>query len=198
MSGVVTFVGLVVFVVAIGALLVLTCSRRVGPLQALVIYGIGGTRVVRAGSVVVWPVVQKAVLVPLKPFSVEGWVPDEASARTPPIPTADGRGVRVKVLVRARVGSEPTSILQAVEFLSAPPERQQTELWQAVAEHVARFVAGAPVAELSTEPAAAAARVRDGLEAELIDRLGLAIDDVTLGEVAIDDEKRIDDAVPHR
>src|SRR5687768_3795668 len=70
-------------VVAVGAVLVFS-YRRVGPRQALLILGYGGTRVVTEGGAFVWPVVHEAWLLPLDPWEVV--VP------SPSLATADGRG----------------------------------------------------------------------------------------------------------
>ena len=51
--------GLVVVLVILLAL-VATMFRKVGPNQALIVYGFGGTRVVVGGGKVIWPMVQQA------------------------------------------------------------------------------------------------------------------------------------------
>src|SRR6185312_6358917 len=58
--------GIIVIVVGLAVVLLLILGlvasmfRKVGPNQAMIVYGFGGTKVVVGGGTVVWPMVQQA------------------------------------------------------------------------------------------------------------------------------------------
>jgi flotillin len=182
-------IGLVVALVALA--LVVGSYRRVGLGQALLILGFGGTRVVTERGAVVWPVVQQAWLLSLAPWSVEASAPErDAGPLPPPLPTADGPGVRVEAIARVRI--EPNvEILRGRSggFVTQPAAEQQAFVRQLLAEQLSRVVAGATVPELATDPATVEARVRDGLAAD-VQPLGLVVEAVILREVAFEGEAR--------
>ena len=179
-------VGLVVVVVVV---VLLWSYRRVEPGQALLVMGYGGTRLVTEGGAFVWPVVHAAWRLPLDPWSVEVRVPDAlAVAEVPPLPTAEGSGVRVEAVVRARIAPEVGRLRgTGGAFLTSPAEYQEAVLRRAIAEALALVVATATVAELATEPDEVAARVQASL-AEELGRLGLAVEGVHVLEVKFEGE----------
>ena len=93
-SVLVVVIGLIVVVLA--ALTVLArMFRKVGPNQALIVYGLGGTRVVKGGGVVVWPLVQSARELSLELMSFD-------VAPTQDLYTSQGVAVNVEAVPKSR------------------------------------------------------------------------------------------------
>jgi flotillin len=95
-------VGLVAVVLLVFALLA-TMFRKVGPNQALIVYGLGGTRVVKSGAVV-WPLVQQARELSLELMSFD-------VAPTQDLYTSQGVAVNVEAVTQIKVKSDPVSIM---------------------------------------------------------------------------------------
>src|SRR6476469_1206720 len=118
-SGVlVVVVGLIVVVIA--ALAVLgSMFHKVGPNQALIVYGLGGTRVVKGGGAVVWPLIQSSRGLSLELMSFD-------VAPTQDLYTSQGVAVNVEAVTQIKVKSDPVSILTASEqFLNKSPEQRE-------------------------------------------------------------------------
>ena len=110
--------GLVVVLLILLAL-VATMFRKVGPNQALIVYGFGGTRVVVGGGKVIWPMVQQA-----KELSLELMSFDVAPVQD--LYTNQGVAVNVEAVAQIKVKSDEVSIKTAAEqFLTKGPEERQ-------------------------------------------------------------------------
>jgi len=113
-SVLIVVVGLVVVVLAALAVLA-SMFRKVGPNQALIVYGLGGTNVVKGGGAVVWPLVQSARSLSLELMSFD-------VAPTQDLYTSQGVAVNVEAVTQIKVKSDPVSILTASEqFLNKEP-----------------------------------------------------------------------------
>ncbi|PZR99230.1 MAG: flotillin, partial [Candidatus Chloroheliales bacterium] len=89
--------------------------RKVGPNQALIVYGMGGTKVHKGGGTIVYPYVQSAKELSLELMSFD-------VAPTQDLYTQQGVAVTVEAVTQLKVKSDPVSILTAAEqFLSKPP-----------------------------------------------------------------------------
>src|SRR6202047_4889170 len=107
-AGVVAIVIVVIIIIqTIGRLL-----RKVGPNQALIVYGSGGTRVITGGSHFVIPLYQRAENFPLELMSFD-------VAPSQDLYTTQGVAVNVEAVTQIKVGSDTESIKTAAEqFLS--------------------------------------------------------------------------------
>src|SRR5581483_3202502 len=99
---------IVIAVLAVLALLVLLSIlvrmfRKVGPNQALIVYGFGGTRIVTGGGSVVMPMLQDARLLSLELMSFD-------VAPQQDLYTNQGVAVTVEAVAQIKVKSDPESI----------------------------------------------------------------------------------------
>ena len=86
--------------------------RKVGPNQALIVYGLGGTKVITGGSKTVIPMLQRA-----QDFSLELMSFDVAPSQD--LYTTQGVAVNVEAVTQIKVRSDEQSIRTAAEqFLS--------------------------------------------------------------------------------
>src|SRR5688500_9333787 len=107
---IVAVVGIVIFVLPLFAVWA-TIFRMVGPNQALIVYGLGGTKVVKATGKVVWPLVLPArdVSRELMRFDVPP---------TQDLYTLRGDAVDVDAVTQIKVNSDPVSLMTAAgQFL---------------------------------------------------------------------------------
>src|SRR5581483_3628402 len=110
----------VAFVFVLVLSLVVRMFRKVGPNQALIVYGWGGTRVVTGGGALTLPVVQSA-----RELSLELMSFDVAPQQD--LYTRQGVAVNVEAVAQIKVRSDATSIRTAAEQLltKSPDERQE-------------------------------------------------------------------------
>src|SRR5215204_7102052 len=93
--------------------------HKVGPNQALVVYGLGGTKVVKGGGAVVWPLIQSSRGLSLELMSFD-------VAPTQDLYTSQGVAVNVEAVTQIKVKSDPVSILTASEqFLNKTPAERE-------------------------------------------------------------------------
>src|SRR3954454_1194062 len=82
--------------------------RKVGPNQALIVYGMGHPKVVKGGGAIVWPMVQRA-----DPLSLELMSFDVAPPQD--LYTQQGVAVKVEAVAQIKVKSDIDSIMTAAE-----------------------------------------------------------------------------------
>ena len=80
--------------------------RKVGPNQALIVYGFGGTRIVQGGGAVILPLVQSARELSLELMSFD-------VAPTQDLYTNQGVAVNVEAVAQIKVKSDPVSVRTA-------------------------------------------------------------------------------------
>ncbi|MFN8524289.1 MAG: SPFH domain-containing protein [Chloroflexota bacterium] len=150
--------------------------RKVGPNHALIVYGLGGTRVVKGGGVVIWPMVQTWDELSLELMSFD-------VAPQQDLYTRQGVAVTVEAVAQIKVKSDTESILTASEqFLSkAPPEREG--LIRLVMEgHLRGIVGQLTVEQIVKEPEMVAERMRANV-ADDMTKMGLEVVSFTIKEV---------------
>jgi len=180
-SGVlVVVIGLVVVVLA--ALAVLSSMyRKVGPNQALIVYGLGGTRVVKGGGSIVWPLVQSARELSLELMSFD-------VAPTQDLYTSQGVAVNVEAVTQIKVKSDPVSILTASEQFLNKDAIQRENLIRLVMEgHLRGIVGQLTVEQIVKEPEMVADRMRSNV-ADDISKMGLEVISFTIREVRDNNE----------
>ena len=82
--------------------------KKVGPNQALVVYGFGGTKVIKGSGKVIWPMIQTS-----RELSLELMSFDVAPQQD--LYTNQGVAVNVEAVAQIKVKSDPVSILTAAE-----------------------------------------------------------------------------------
>src|SRR5215211_4890756 len=175
-SGVLTVVvGFVVVVLAALALLA-SMYHKVGPNQALIVYGLGGTKVVKGGGAVVWPLIQSSRELSLELMSFD-------VAPTQDLYTSQGVAVNVEAVTQIKVKSDPVSILTASEqFLNKEPVERENLIRLVMEGHLRGIVGQLTVEQIVKEPEMVADRVR-GNVAEDMNKMGLEVVSFTIKEV---------------
>lgn len=174
--------GVIVIVVglAVGLLLIVTLIasmfRKVGPNQALIVYGFGGTKVVVGGGKVVFPMVQQA-----RELSLELMSFDVAPQQS--LYTSQGVAVNVEAVSQIKVKSDELSIKTAAEqFLNKPPQEREGLIRLVMEGHLRGIVGQLTVEQLVKEPEMVADRMRSNV-AEDMAKMGLEVISFTIKEV---------------
>jgi flotillin len=176
LSGVlVVVVGLVVVVLAALAVLA-SMYHKVGPNQALIVYGLGGTKVVKGGGAVVWPLIQSA-----RGLSLELMSFDVAPRQD--LFTSQGVAVNVEAVTQIKVKSDPVSILTASEqFLSKEPAERENLIRLVMEGHLRGIVGQLTVEQIVKEPEMVADRMRSNVAGDM-SKMGLEVISFTIREV---------------
>ncbi len=177
-------VGIVVALV-VGLLLILALVaglyRKVGPNQALVVYGFGGTKVVKGSGKVIWPMIQSS-----RELSLELMSFDVAPQQD--LYTSQGVAVNVEAVAQIKVQSDPVSILTAAEQFLTMDDVQRQGLIRLVMEgHLRGIVGQLTVESIVKEPEMVADRMRSNV-AEDVSKMGLEIISFTIREVRDNNE----------
>src|SRR5215216_5002926 len=176
LSGVlVVVIGMVVVVLATLALLA-SMFHKVGPNQALVVYGLGGTKVVKGGGAVVWPLIQSSRGLSLELMSFD-------VAPTQDLYTSQGVAVNVEAVTQIKVKSDPVSILTASEqFLNKTPAERESLIRLVMEGHLRGIVGQLTVEQIVKEPEMVADRMRSNVAAD-VSKMGLEVISFTIREV---------------
>ena len=156
--------------------LVARLYRKVGPNQALVVYGFGGTKVVKGSGQVIWPMVQSG-----RELSLELMSFDVAPQQD--LYTSQGVAVNVEAVARIKVKSDPVSVLTAAEqFLTKPPGERDGWIRLVMEGHLRGIVGQLTVESIVKEPEMVADRMRANV-AEDMSKMGLEVVSFTIREV---------------
>jgi flotillin len=162
-------------VLFIGALLA-SMFRKVGPNQALIIYGFGGTHIVQGGGRIIWPMVQSA-----RELSLELMSFDVAPQQD--FYTNQGVAVTVEAVAQIKVRSDPESIQTAAEqFLNKEPTEREGLIRLVMEGHLRGIVGQLTVEQIVKEPEMVADKVRSTC-AEDLNKMGLEVISFTIREV---------------
>jgi flotillin len=174
----------VIVVIVVLCLVVLLASfslfasmfRKVGPNQALVIYGFGGTQIVQGGGRVIFPLVQSARELSLELMSFD-------VAPTQDLYTNQGVAVTVEAVTQIKVKSDPVSIQTSAEqFLSKSPDEREGLIRLVMEGHLRGIVGQLTVEEIVKEPELVGDKVRSTC-AEELNKMGLEVISFTIREV---------------
>ncbi len=150
--------------------------RRVGPNQALIVYGWGGTHIVTGGGKVVWPMFQTAQELSLELMSFD-------VAPEQDLFTAQGVAVSVEAVAQIKVKSDPESIRTAAEQFLTKPQAEREALLRLVMEgHLRGIVGLLTVESIVKEPENVAGRVRETV-ADDLSKMGLEVVSFTIKKV---------------
>ena len=163
---------LLVLIFAISAAL----YRKVGPNEALIVYGFGGTRVVKGSGKIVWPMVQQSRSLSLELMSFD-------VAPSQDVYTNQGVAVNVEAVAQIKVKSDPVSILTAAEQFLNKSRPDQQDLIRLVMEGHLRGITGQLTVEsIVKEPEMVADRMRSNVAADM-SKMGLEVISFTIREV---------------
>jgi len=177
----VIIVGALVIGLLLSFALVARLYRKVGPNEALVVYGFGGTKVVKGSGKVIWPMIQSSRSLSLELMSFD-------VAPQQDLYTSQGVAVNVEAVAQIKVQSDPVSILTAAEQFLTMDDVQRQGLIRLVMEgHLRGIVGQLTVESIVKEPEMVADRMRSNV-AEDVHKMGLEIISFTIREVRDNNE----------
>jgi flotillin len=150
--------------------------RKAGPHEALIVYGVGGTRVVKGHGTIVLPMVQvcRGLSLELMSFDV---------APQQDLYTKQGVAVTVEAVAQIKVKSDMESILTASEqFLTKTPPEREGLIRLVMEGHLRGIIGQLTVEEIVKQPEMVADRMRSTC-ADDMNKMGLEVISFTIKEV---------------
>src|SRR5881296_3127269 len=150
--------------------------RKAGPHEALIIYGFGGTRVVKGHGALVFPMVQicRELSLELMSFDV---------APVQDLYTKQGVAVTVEAVAQIKVKSDLESIQTASEqFLTKTPDQRESLIRLVMEGHLRGIIGQLTVEQIVKEPEMVAERMRSTC-ADDMNKMGLEVISFTIKEV---------------
>lgn len=181
MPGGLSSVTVIIAVLAALALLALLWGlarmyRKVGPNEALVVFGFGGTHIVTGGGRVVWPMIQQSQQLSLELMSFD-------VAPKQDYYTSQGVAVSVEAVAQIKVKSDHESIRTAAEQFLTKADVESEALIKLVMEgHLRGIVGQLSVEQIVKEPEMVSEKVRLTC-AEDLAKMGLELVSFTIREV---------------
>jgi flotillin len=169
-------VGLMVLVVMLLMSTFAKLYRKAGPHEALIVYGVGGTRVVKGHGTIVVPMVQvcRGLSLELMSFDV---------APQQDLYTKQGVAVTVEAVAQIKVKSDVESILTASEQFLTKTDQEREGLIRLVMEgHLRGIIGQLTVEEIVKQPEMVADRMRSTC-ADDMNKMGLEVISFTIKEV---------------
>src|SRR3989440_1710925 len=171
-------VGVVALVVAVFVILQVVgrLLRKVGPNQALIVYGAGGTKVITGGSHFVIPLIQRAQEFPLELMSFD-------VAPSQDLYTTQGVAVNVEAVTQIKVRSDEESIKTAAEqFLSKRQEERENLIRLVMEGHLRGIVGQLTVEDLVKDPENVGTKMLKTVTPDM-DKMGLEVISFTIKDV---------------
>jgi len=150
--------------------------RKAGPHEAIIVYGLGGTRVVKGRGTVIFPMVEawKGLSLELMSFDV---------APKQDLYTRQGVAVTVEAVAQIKVKSDPESILTAAEqFLTKHPDEREGLIRLVMEGHLRGIIGQLTVEEIVKQPEMVGERMRSTC-ADDMTKMGLEVISFTIKEV---------------
>src|SRR5438477_7277529 len=150
--------------------------RKAGPHEALIVYGLGGTRVVKGHGTMVLPMVQicRELSLELMSFDV---------APQQDLYTKQGVAVTVEAVAQIKVKSDMESILTASEQFLTKTDQEREGLIRLVMEgHLRGIIGQLTVEEIVKQPEMVSERMRSTC-ADDMNKMGLEVISFTIKEV---------------
>jgi len=162
------------FVIAMS--IIASWFRKVGPNQALIVYGFRGTRVVKGHGTVVLPMLEHAHELSLELMSFD-------VAPQQDMYTKQGVAVTVEAVAQIKVKSDGESITTAAEqFLTKTPQQREGLIRLVMEGHLRGIIGQLTVEEIVKQPEMVGERMRSTC-AEDITKMGLEVVSFTIKEV---------------
>ena len=150
--------------------------RKAGPHEALIVYGLRGTRIVKGGGTVIIPMVEVC-----RELSLELMSFDVAPQQD--LYTVQGVAVTVEAVAQIKVKSDPESIRTSAEqFLTKPPNEREGLIRLVMEGHLRGIIGQLTVEQIVKEPEMVADRMRSTC-AEDLNKMGLDVVSFTIKEV---------------
>src|SRR5437588_815362 len=151
--------------------------RKVGPNEALLVYGRGKTpRVVKGAGTIIWPLVENCRLLSLELMSFD-------VAPQQDLYTNQGVAVTVEAVAQIKVKSDNISIRTASEqFLTKTPQQREGLIRLVMEGHLRGIIGQLTVEQIVKEPEMVGDRVRSTC-AEDMNKMGLEVISFTIKEV---------------
>src|SRR5438045_2340712 len=170
------FVALAVMVILFVSRGMARIYRKAGPHEALIVYGLGGTRVVKGHGTLVFPMVQicRELSLELMSFDV---------APQQDLYTKQGVAVTVEAVAQIKVKSDTESILTASEqFLTKTDDERQGLIRLVMEGHLRGIIGQLTVEEIVKQPEMVSDRMRSTC-ADDMNKMGLEVISFTIKEV---------------
>src|SRR3954468_23568254 len=156
--------------------IIATWFRKVGPNQALIVFGFRGTRVIKGHGTVVLPMLEHAHELSLELMSFD-------VAPQQDMYTKQGVAVTVEAVAQIKVKSDPESILTAAEqFLTKTPPQREGLIRLVMEGHLRGIIGQLTVEQIVKEPEMVGERMRATC-AEDMSKMGLEVISFTIKEV---------------
>jgi flotillin len=173
-------VGVIVAGVVLGTLLLFSfvarMFRKAGPNEAFVVYGFRGTRVIKGGGTIVFPMFEN-----FRSLSLELMSFDVAPQQN--LYTKQGVAVTVEAVAQIKVRSDRESIATAAEqFLTKTPAQREGLIRLVMEGHLRGIIGQLAVEEIVKQPEMVADRMR-GTCADDMNKMGLEVVSFTIKEV---------------
>jgi len=150
--------------------------RKAGPHEALVVYGMRHTRVIKGRGTIIYPMVEnwRCLSLELMSFDV---------APKQDLYTKQGVAVTVEAVAQIKVKSDDVSVLTAAEqFLTKSPEEREGLIRLVMEGHLRGIIGQLTVEEIVKEPEMVADRMRSTC-ADDMNKMGLEVISFTIKEV---------------
>nr|MDQ2899395.1 flotillin family protein [Acidobacteriota bacterium] len=150
--------------------------RKVGPHEALIVYGVNGMRVKKGGGTLIFPMVETARVLSLELMSFD-------VAPQQDLYTKQGVAVTVEAVAQIKVKSDPESIKTAAEQLLTKSDAEREALIRLVMEgHLRGIIGQLTVEQIVKEPEMVGDRMRATC-ADDVNKMGLEVISFTIKEV---------------
>ncbi len=150
--------------------------RKAGPHEALIVYGHGGTKVIKGRGIIILPVIQT-----VKSLSLELMSFDVAPQQD--LYTRQGVAVSVEAVAQIKVKSDPESIITAAEqFLTKSDNDRQALIRLVMEGHLRGIIGQLTVEQIVKEPEMVGDRMRSTC-ADDMNKMGLEVISFTIKEV---------------
>jgi flotillin len=176
LTGIWVIVGLMIVGVLVLMSVLARMFRKAGPHEALIVYGIRGTRIVKGGGTVIFPMLELC-----KELSLELMSFDVAPQQD--LYTKQGVAVTVEAVAQIKVKSDPESIRTAAEqFLTKTPELREGLIRLVMEGHLRGIIGQLTVEQIVKEPEMVSDRMRATC-ADDMNKMGLEVISFTIKEV---------------
>ncbi len=150
--------------------------RKAGPHEALIVYGLGGTRIVKGHGTIIYPMVQS-----VRSLSLELMSFDVAPQQD--LYTTQGVAVTVEAVAQIKVKSDNVSIQTAAEqFLTKTDDERQGLIRLVMEGHLRGIIGQLTVEQIVKEPEMVGDRMRSTC-ADDLSKMGLEVISFTIKEV---------------
>src|SRR3569833_1061321 len=177
MSSEIVIIAVLAVLVLLGLMMTIaTLFRKAGPHEALIVYGLRGTRIVKGRGTVIVPMIESFRQLSLQLMSFD--VAPEQN-----LYTKQGVAVTVEAVAQIKVKSDPESIQTAAEqFLTKTPPQREGLIRLVMEGHLRGIIGQLTVEQIVKEPEMVGERMRATC-AEDMSKMGLEVISFTIKEV---------------